>query len=212
MPSKHFSIINVPNMSLMAVEELEKIYELLRKHRVTLTTITPGQRLAVYGMSPEKLRTLQDEISAIFPVDESIKVTSLQSCPGLGQCRYAVADSLMLGRKIDRLTFDHPLPHKVKVAIAGCRMCCTEPYVRDVGILAGRKGWSVLFGGNAGGRPRIADLLASGLQEDEVVALAKKALDFYIENAGRKQRTARFLEQFGIDEFRKALLISKNDH
>ncbi len=209
MSRKKFSILNVPNMSLMAVEELEKIYELLRKHQATLTTITPGQRLAVYGMSAEKLRALQDELSANFPVDEGIKVTSLQSCPGLEQCRYAVADSLMLGRKIDRLTFDRPFPHKVKIGIAACKMCCTKPYIRDVGILAGRKAWSVLFGGNAGGRPRIGDLLASELQEDEVVALVKRSLDFYIENAAKKQRTARFIEQIGVDKFRKAVLDFK---
>jgi NAD(P)H-nitrite reductase large subunit len=183
---KDFSIVNGINMSLATVEERQKIFELLLKHQAVLTAITPAQTLAVYGLSPQKLRVLRDDIAAILPVVDGIKGISIQCCPGMEQCRRATADSLTLGRKIDRLTFDHPLPHKVKIAVAGCARCCTAPYLKDVGIVAKSKGWSVLFGGNAGGSPRIADLPASGLREDEVVALVKRSLDLYIAHAGEK--------------------------
>nr|MDJ0622660.1 nitrite reductase [Desulfocapsaceae bacterium] len=84
----------------------------------------------------------------------------------------------------------------------GCSMCCTEPYLRDVGIIATKKGWSISFGGNGGSRPRIGDLLAQRLAEEEVVNQVKKALIFYCQKANRKERTARFIERFGIDRFK----------
>ena len=85
-------------------------------------------------------------------------------------------------------------------------MCCTEPLIRDVGIVANKKGWKIYFGGNGGGKPRIADLVATSLNEQEVVAIVENLLTFYTENANIKQRTARFVETFGIDAIKQNIL------
>ncbi len=193
-------------MSLITEEEKSEIYSLLQKHGVSLTRITPSQRLEVYNVPQDTLELLKQDLSAIVKKLDGIRVTYVQNCPGLNTCKYAVADSLSLGRKLEQLTFAKPLPRKVKLSIAACGMCCTEPYVRDVGIIAKRKGWTVVFGGNGGGKPRIADQIANSLKEDEVVAMVKKCLDFYINNAAAMQRTARFIEQYGIDKFTNNIL------
>lgn len=203
---KPFSLIPQINMSLITEKERIDIYKLLEKYGVIHTLITPSQQLSVQGLPSDTLEQLQQDLFKIVPRHHGIQVTYIQNCASLHHCKYAVADSNSLGRKIEQLSFSSPLPAKVKVSIAGCGMCCTAPLVRDVGIIGKRKGWTLVFGGNSGGRPRIADQIATGLKEDKVVELVKKCVDFYLQNASTRQRTSRFIEQYGIDNFLTKIL------
>lgn len=191
---------------------MQGIYELLRKYNVPLTQITPTQKLVLFGVEELTLQPLLQEFDNLIShrgyeiKNAAIQIYSLRCCPDQKQCKYSITSSKKLGRIINRLTFLKPFPHKVKVAISGCSMCCTEPLLRDVGIVAHRKGWNVYFGGNGGSKPRIADLVASQLDDEEVVTIVIKLLTFYAENATKKQRTARFVELIGIDVIKKNIL------
>lgn len=204
--NKHFTLIPDINMSLLDADEKEYVYAVLKKHKVDIIKVLPSQRLAICNPSREQIFSIEKALLSRMPSKKGISVTYVQACPGLDQCKYAIADSLRIGRAIDQFTFNKNLPHKIKISIAGCSMCCTEPYVRDVGIIAKKKGWTVVFGGNAGGRPRIGDQIASNLTSEEAVALVKKCLDYYVENGTAKQRTARFIEQLGIDNFKNMII------
>jgi len=100
-----------------------------------------------------------------------------------------------------KLLADLALPAKTKVGISGCPLNCCESYVRDVGIFGKKNGWTLVFGGNGGGCPRIGDLVAGNLSDDEVIALVGKCLDFYGKNARRLERTARLMVRTKIDDF-----------
>ena len=80
-----------------------------------------------------------------------------------------------------------------------------ESYVRDIGIIGKKIGWIVTFGGNSGGRPRIADVLAENISKEDALELVKKSLGFYRDNGKKKERTARFVERVGIEEIKKHL-------
>ena len=98
------------------------------------------------------------------------------------------------------------LPAKAKLGISGCPLCCSEGFVRDFGAFGKKSGWTVSFGGHAGQKPRIGDVIAQDLSDEEVIELAKKCFDNYGSNANPKERAARFIERIGIDEFKKAVL------
>lgn len=204
---KDYLLISDINMSLLNDEERDFVYHVLQESNISLTEILPSQRLALYGVSDSQRSAIEEKLFSKLSRRNGIRVTYVQACPGLNQCKYGMGDALSLGRSIEQLSFDNMLPHKVKVSIAGCAICCTEPYVRDVGIIAKKAGWTMVFGGNAGGKPRIADHIASGLTKSEALQLIKKCLLFYIENAGTRQRTARFIEQYGIDNFKKNISL-----
>lgn len=199
-------------MSLVSRDEMQSIYALLLKYNVMLTQITPAQKLVLYGLEEKSFKQLQKELDDIFVAGRVktqhtiTQITSLRCCPDPDQCKYSITSSKNLGINLSRLTFSKPFPHKVKVSISACSMCCTEPLVRDIGIVAYRKGWKIFFGGNGGGKPRIADLVAANLNEEEIVVLVKKLLVFYTENAHKKQRTARFVETFGINAIKNNIL------
>ena len=57
----------------------------------------------------------------------------------------------------------------------------------------------------AAGGARRGDVLAVDLSREEAFAVIGKALDFYAENARKKERTARFVERVGIDAVKAAI-------
>ena len=130
----------------------------------------------------------------------------VQACPGSTWCQYGQGDALTMGERLRAIELDGPLPYKVKVGISGCRFCCCESWIRDVGLTGEKKGWRFTFGGNGAGRPRIGDLVAEGLSDDEAVALITKTLNYYLREAKFKTRSARFMERFGIEALKQAVL------
>ena len=78
--------------------------------------------------------------------------------------------------------------------------------MRDVGVLGKKNGWTLIFGGNGGGRPRIGDVIAEDLSKEALMDLVKKCLEYYGANGKKKERTARFVERTGIDALKQAVL------
>lgn len=203
---KNYTVVPGLNMGLFSPKELENILVVINKYEVPMTKITSAQRLALLGMNKEEAAALQQELKEyIRPVPVN-GVHYVQACPGSQWCKYGSADSLALGEKLEKLSLAQPLKAKVKVGVSGCRMCCTEPWVRDVGIFATKKGWTLIFGGNGGGKPRIGDVVAEQLSDEQVLALVEKCLTVYQENAKPHLRTARFMERFGIEALRNEML------
>jgi NAD(P)H-nitrite reductase large subunit len=205
---KTYGVVPGLNMGLFDPEDLETILKVINKYDVPSTKITSAQRLALLGMDKEEMAKLQQELKKHIREVPINGVTYVQSCPGPEWCKYGVLDSLALGKKLEALSMEKPFKAKVKVGVAGCRMCCTEPYVRDVGIFASKKGWTLVFGGNGGNNARIGDIVAEGLSDEEVLALVKKCLTVYQEEANPHLRTARFMERFGIEELKKRVLMA----
>ena len=207
--NKTYSVVPGLNMGLFDPQDLEKILKVINRYDVPSTKITSAQRLALLGMEPGAMAELQRELKEHIREVPENSVTYVQSCPGVQWCKYGIRDSLALGRKLEQLSMEKPFQAKVKVGVAGCRMCCTEPYVRDVGIIASRKGWSLVFGGNGGNNARIADIVAERLNDEEVLALARKCLTVYQEEAHPRSRTARFMERFGLEDLKKRVLTQE---
>ena len=84
-------------------------------------------------------------------------------------------------------------------------MNCGEGYVKDFGAFGKKAGWTIVFGGNAGAKPRIADVIAESLSTEQAIELAQRCFDYYQSNAKPKERSARFIERIGIEEFKKAV-------
>jgi len=111
-----------------------------------------------------------------------------------------------MGEKLEKAFGDLPLPAKTKVGISGCPLNCCESYVRDIGLFGKKKGWTLVFGGNGGGCPRIGEIIAENLSDDEAIELIGKCLDFYGKNARRLERTARFMTRTKIEKLQKVVL------
>jgi NAD(P)H-nitrite reductase large subunit len=69
-------------------------------------------------------------------------------------------DSLSLALRIETAVAGKILPAKLKDWISGCPRCCGKSQTRDIRVMETNRGWTVIFGGNSGTRPRIGNVVA----------------------------------------------------
>jgi len=203
---KTYAIVPRTPAGMVSPEILEGIMKVVRQYNIPITKITSGQRLALVGIKKEDISPVWDALQMDVGRAIELCLHYVQACPGTAVCTYGQQDSLGLGLDLETFFYGYQLPAKVKIGVSGCPFCCGESYVRDIGLIGKKKGWIVTFGGNSGNRPRIADVLAKDLSKDEVVELMKKCLDYYKNNAKKKERTARFVNRIGIEEMKKHLV------
>ena len=192
-----------PRMPLgtISAEQLDIINSVVRDFGLPGVRVTAGQRLKLQGIPEGRVQEVVDRLG---PVGEFCKYY-VQACPGSTTCRMGMRDSMAMGGRLETFLNTLDLPSKLKCGVSGCSMCCAESFVRDVGLVGRNKGWTVLFGGNAGKRVRVADELARDVSDDEALDIMARALALYARDAKRNERTARFVERVGIEAVRSAL-------
>ena len=203
---KTYAVVPRTPMGMLTPVILENIAKVARKYEIPIIKITSGQRIALVGLKPEIIDDVWKELGMDAAPAVQLCVHYVQACPGNAVCKFGVRDSLGLGGKLEELFVGMELPAKVKIGISGCPLNCGEGYMRDLGAFGKKSGWTVMFGGNAGRRPRIGDVIAEGIDEKEVIDLAKRCFEYYRNNGKKSERTARFINRIGIEEFQKAVL------
>ena len=203
---KTYAVVPRTPMGMLTPVILENIAKVARKYEIPIIKITSGQRIALVGLKPEIIDDVWKELGMGAAPAVQLCVHYVQACPGNAVCKFGVRDSLGLGGKLEELFVGMELPAKVKIGISGCPLNCGEGYMRDLGAFGKKSGWTVMFGGNAGRRPRIGDVIAEGIDEKEVIDLAKRCFEYYRNNGKKSERTARFINRIGIEEFQKAVL------
>ena len=185
---------------------LRKICDVSDKYRINTLKLTSAQRIALIGIKEEDLDAIWSELG--FPPGAAIGlcVRSVKICPGTTQCKRALQDSVSLGLKLDARYHAMELPNKLKMGVSGCMLSCAEVAVKDIGIMGTAKGWKILVGGNAGARPRLADVLLENVAtEDEVLSIVDSIITYY-KNNPNQNRLGKVIEEVGLDAFRSHVL------
>ncbi|WP_018123576.1 NAD(P)/FAD-dependent oxidoreductase [Desulfovibrio oxyclinae] len=203
---KTYAIVPRTPVGLVTPDSLEAIARAARKYDVPIMKITSGQRIAMVGLEEENVDKVWEDLKMEIGPAVGLCVHYVQACPGTEVCSLGQRDSLGFGLELEDHFVGYEMPAKLKIGISGCPMCCAESYVRDVGLIGKKKGWTVVVGGNASGRPRIGDVLAEDLSRGEAREVVTRFIDFYRDNSGKRQRAARFVEKVGIDEVVKQVL------
>ncbi len=189
---------------LIAVGQVAKKYGLYTK-------ITGGQRVDLFGARVEQLPAIWEElIAAGFESGHAYgkALRTVKSCVGSTWCRYGVGDSVGLAVELENRYKGLRAPHKIKFGVSGCTRECAEAQGKDVGIIATDKGWNLYVAGNGGMKPRHAELLASDLSKEQLIAYIDRFLMFYVRTADRLQRTSTWRESLegGLD-YLKAVVV-----
>ncbi|MFK3738165.1 nitrite reductase large subunit NirB [Massilia sp. TN1-12] len=178
---------------LIAVGQVAKKYGLYTK-------VTGGQRVDLFGARVDQLPAIWEElIAAGFESGHAYgkSLRTVKSCVGSTWCRYGVGDSVGFAIALENRYKGLRAPHKIKFGVSGCTRECAEAQGKDVGLIATDKGWNLYVCGNGGMKPRHAELLASNLDEAQVVRLVDRFLMFYVRTADRLQRTSTW--RVGLD-------------
>ncbi|MDR3562268.1 MAG: NAD(P)/FAD-dependent oxidoreductase [Negativicutes bacterium] len=191
---------------IMDFNVLRKIADVAEKYGAQALKLTSAQRIAIVGIEEDKIDSVWEELGMEKGNAIGLCVRSVKICPATHFCRLAQQDAVTLGLALDEMYHGMTLPSKFKIGVSGCMNSCSESAVKDLGIIGTTKGYTVLIGGNAGVKPRLGDVLAEGVQPNEIEALVGKVFAYYKENGKSYERMGRMIDRIGLDKVKQDLL------
>lgn len=196
-----FSVKVPMQFGRLEAQGLARISEAVNTLGLREVRASSAQRLMVENV-PDHL--VDDLVQMIGGVGEPCPYM-VTSCPGKGNCKRGLQSTEDMAKRISsELAHFRDLPASVKIGLSGCPRCCGESFVRDIGLMGTVKGWTVIFGGNAGRHVRSGDVLLENASAGKVVSTVQGLLVCYAENGKKRERTARFVERVGIDLVRRS--------
>ncbi len=180
---------------------LRKIADVAEKYGAAALKMTSAQRIAIVGLKEEDLDNVWAELGIKPGAAIGLCVRSVKFCPGTTFCKQGKQDAVGLGLKLDEKYHGMPMPSKLKMAVSGCPNSCAEPAIKDIGVMGTAKGYTLMVGGSAAATPRLAEVVAKELSEEEVLESIEKILNFY-KGSGTKKRLGKFIEDIGLENFK----------
>ncbi len=124
----------------ISADHFNKVAEVSKKYGSGQIHLTVRQGLEIQGIPFDQIQTAREDLEAaglrIGACGPRFRVVT--ACPGEVVCSNGLIDSAGLGLEADETFFGQPqgldLPHKFKVAIAGCTSCCPKPQENDLGF------------------------------------------------------------------------------
>jgi NAD(P)H-nitrite reductase large subunit len=175
------------------------------KYHAKALKITSAQRIAIVGIDPKDIDDAWADLGMKAGAAIGLCVRSIKICPGTTFCKRGKQDSVGVGLKLDERYHGMQLPWKFKMGVSGCANSCAEPAVKDIGLIGTSKGWRVLVGGSSGVKPRLGQMLAENLSDEEVLLLIDRIVNYYKDHA-KKQRLGEFIEEIGFEKFKEEIL------
>lgn len=185
---------------------LRKIADVAEKYNAKALKLTSAQRIAIVGLDPDKIDDAWADLDMSPGAAIGLCVRSVKICPATDFCKRAQQDGVTLGLAIDKKYHGIELPSKFKIGVSGCMNSCAEPAVKDLGIMGTTKGFTIVIGGNAGIRPRLANVLAEHVHPDQVMDLVDKAITYYKNNAKPYERFGSTIDRLGLETVKAAIL------
>lgn len=186
-------------------ELLRKIADVAEKYGAKYLKLTGAQRIAIIGLKEEDLDKVWDEFE-----DRSkaigLTIRSIQMCPGTRSCKRAKQDSPGLGFALDKEYYGKPAPAKFKIGVSGCENCCSDSWMKDLGFFGTDDGFTAVAGGKGGGTAKVGWEVATGLTQDQAIALTAKVIAWYRENGKFPERLGATIERVGFDTFIKSVI------
>ncbi len=179
---------------------LRRIADVAEKYDIKIIKTTSEGRISLYGVKEEDLDNIWIDLG-LKPGGHIGKcVRPAKCCIGNMQCKKGLQNTVEMSKRIDKLYCGIPTPSKMKIAISGCPNSCAESAVRDIGLIGVKNGWRLLVGGTCGIKPRIGQLLAKNLSDDEVINTINKIINYY-NDQGIEKRMGAFIEKIGYEKF-----------
>ena len=183
---------------------LRRIADIAEKYGAAALKMTSAQRIAIVGLKEEDLDEVWAELDMKPGAAIGLCVRSIKFCPGTTFCKQGKQDAVSLGLKLDEKYHGMPMPSKLKMAVSGCPNSCAEPAIKDIGLMGTAKGYTLMVGGSAAASPRLAEVIAREMSEEQALETVDKIISLY-QNSGTKKRLGRFVEDMGLDEFKKQI-------
>lgn len=201
-----YAIVPHLPLGLITPEQLRKIADVADKYKTAALKVTSAARIAIMGLKEEDIDNAWTDLGMSPGAAVGLCVRSIKCCPGNTLCKLGQQNSLELGAKLDKRYHGLQLPGKLKIGVSGCLNQCGESSIKDLGFIGKAKGWTILVGGNAASRPRLAEVLVENLTVEEALQVSENIMNYFKENGKKGERLGRFIDRVGFDTFKTAVL------
>ena len=185
-------------------EKLRKIAEVAEKYG-SVIKITSAQRIAIVGIQERNIDSVWEELGMKPGAAIGLCVRSIKICPGTTFCKRGQQDSVGIGLKLDDKYHGMELPFKLKMGVSGCMNSCAESVIKDIGLMGTSKGFRLYAGGTSGISPRLGNLIAEELSENEALEFVDRIINFY-KKTNQKKRLGKIIDEIGLENFKKEVL------
>ena len=145
------------------------------------------------------LRTALEEAGLMLAATGKC-VRGIVACPG-SYCLRGLIDSQGVAQRLHaRFGTRKGLPHKFKIAVAGCMNGCTKPKENDLGILGRYGGFTVFVGGKMGKQPRWADALPLDISDEaQLFQVVESVIDWFVAEGQPGERFGSTIDRVGLN-------------
>ncbi len=198
---------------VMNVPTARKIIAAAEKFDVKTIKLTGDQRLGLIGIKKEDIDAVYEAMDMRPKTGMALCQQFVKVCPGNTFCSRGLQDTLAFAEKYEEKFFPFPkILSKVKIGISGCMNSCTEPAIKDIGLVGLPKGWTLMVGGSGGQEPRIAQTIARNLDENTLFGILDKLLKYYRaasqHHQTRNMRLGEIIRIKGMDMVKKVCRLS----
>jgi NAD(P)H-nitrite reductase large subunit len=184
--------------------KLRNIADVAEKYG-SVMKITSAQRIAIVGIKEKDIDNVWKELGMQPGAAIGLCVRSIKICPGTTFCKRGQQDSVSIGLKLDVKYHGMELPFKLKMGVSGCMNSCAESVIKDIGLVGTSKGFRLYAGGSSGLHPRLGNLIADELSENDSLDLIERIITFY-KKTNEKKRLGKIIEEIGLDTFKNEIL------
>lgn len=184
---------------------LRRIADVADKYQAQAVKITGATRVAIVGLKEADIDDVWRDLQLDMGAAVGLCVRSVRACPGTTFCKLGQQDALGVGLELDKRYHGKELPGKFKMAVSGCKLSCSESWIRDLGLIGQKDGWMVTIGGNVGAFPRIGQEVVSGIGEDRVLEVVDRIVDQYRASAKKGERMGKLIDRVGLEPFREVV-------
>ncbi len=198
----------VPRMwgGLTTPDELRRIAHVAEKYQVPTLKVTGGQRIDLLGIRKEDLPGVWADLGMPSGHAYGKSIRTVKTCVGTEHCRFGTQQSMAMGVSLEKMLFGMWSPHKVKLAVSGCRRNCAEAGIKDIGVIGVDSGWEIYVGGNGGIKTEVALFLCKVASDEEVREISGAFLQLYREEAYYLDRTVHYLQRVGLDYLKQRIV------
>ncbi len=172
--------------------------------------LTNTQKIMILDLTEEAAKKARKRLDALgvnykFPK----QVYQPRICVGSEYCKFGLRDTLRFGKRIYENYAHVDIPYKLKTGVSGCRASCAHSTLADIGFIGKKSGYSVYVGGKSGIEPKIGQLLANSVSDDNALTIMGNIINLYCESYNSNQKRPRIfhiIEEIGFDEFKSIVM------
>lgn len=138
------------------------------------------------------------------------RIRGVVACPGRSTCRFGVLDAQALAVLLDSRYTGTEAPHKLKMAVTGCRNNCAKAQENDIGLMgtggasADSPGLKLWVGGTLGREPELGRQVPGTWTEAGALEAVDRMVAFFQTHGQVKERLGRVIHRTGWDTFLEA--------